>query len=158
MTRLPHAAIISLPDPGAVLPPHHRIVGVGLDVVDLDEVGASLERFGSRYAERVFSDRERRYCAARSEPLVELAARYAVKEGVFKALGAVDPQPDWRHIETLGAANEWHRPVLSGRAARYARDLGASWVLAGISSDDRLAGVLVLAVGGDPPPVSPHPA
>ena len=153
MSRLPPGAFSSLPDPGAVLPPDHRIVGVGIDVVDLDEVGVSLDRLGSKYAERVFSDGERRYCAEQAEPLAELAARYAVKEGVFKALGAVDPQPDWRHVETLGATQGWHRPVLSGRAARHARELGASWVLAGLASDDRIAVALVLAVGGDLPPV-----
>ena len=152
MTRVPPAAVSSLPHPVAVLLPDHRIVGIGIDVVEIKEVIASLDGFGTRYAERVFSERERRYCAKQAEPLVELAARYAVKEGVFKALGAVDPQPDWRHVETLEATNGWHRPILSGRAARHARDLGASWVLAGLSSDDRIAVALVLAVGGNPPP------
>ena len=63
--------------------------GIGIDLLEIDRLERALERH-PRLAERVFTDGERRYAAARARPGRHLAARFAAKEAVVKALGLAD--------------------------------------------------------------------
>lgn len=60
--------------------------GVGIDLLEIDRLERALERH-PRLAERVFTRAERDYAAARARPARHLAARFAAKEAVIKALG-----------------------------------------------------------------------
>jgi holo-[acyl-carrier protein] synthase len=60
--------------------------GVGIDLLEIGRLERALERY-PRLAERVFTDSERAYAAARARPGRHLAARFAAKEAVVKALG-----------------------------------------------------------------------
>ena len=62
------------------------MAGVGIDLLEIDRLERALERH-PRLAERVFSEAEREYAAARARPGRHLAARFAAKEAVVKALG-----------------------------------------------------------------------
>lgn len=60
--------------------------GVGIDLLEIERLERALQRH-PRLAKRVFSDGEREYAAARARPARHLAARFAAKEAVVKALG-----------------------------------------------------------------------
>ncbi len=60
--------------------------GVGIDLLEIDRLERALERY-PRLAERVFTSAERDYAKARARPARHLAARFAAKEAVVKALG-----------------------------------------------------------------------
>ncbi len=90
--------------------------GVGIDLLEIDRLERALERH-PRLAERVFTEAERSYAAARRRPGRHLAARFAAKEAVVKALGLSDGF-GLREIEVI--AGEPPRVGLSGRAARAA--------------------------------------
>jgi holo-[acyl-carrier protein] synthase len=60
--------------------------GVGIDLLEIDRLERALERH-PRLAERVFTRAERDYAEARARPARHLAARFAAKEAVVKALG-----------------------------------------------------------------------
>ena len=60
--------------------------GIGIDLLEIDRLERALERH-PRLAERVFTEDERDYAAARARPGRHLAARFAAKEAVVKALG-----------------------------------------------------------------------
>jgi holo-[acyl-carrier protein] synthase len=62
------------------------VSGVGIDLLEIDRMERALERH-PRLAERVFTAAERDYAAARARPGRHLAARFAAKEAVVKALG-----------------------------------------------------------------------
>ncbi len=62
------------------------MAGVGIDLLEIDRLERALERH-PRLAERVFTAAEREYAAARARPGRHLAARFAAKEAVVKALG-----------------------------------------------------------------------
>jgi holo-[acyl-carrier protein] synthase len=62
------------------------MAGVGIDLLEIDRMERALERH-PRLAERVFTDAERAYAVARARPGRHLAARFAAKEAVLKALG-----------------------------------------------------------------------
>jgi holo-[acyl-carrier protein] synthase len=63
------------------------IRGIGIDIVKVDRIEQSLERFGKRMEARLFTDGELAYCRGHKDPLPHLAARFAAKEAASKALG-----------------------------------------------------------------------
>ncbi len=63
------------------------IYGIGLDVVEVSRFRASMERWGRRLLERVFTERELDYCLRKRFPERHLAVRFAGKVSLFKALG-----------------------------------------------------------------------
>ena len=66
------------------------ILGIGLDLVEVARVRASVRRSGERFAKRVFTPDEIAYCAGRARKFEHLAARFAAKEAALKALGTGD--------------------------------------------------------------------
>jgi holo-[acyl-carrier protein] synthase len=93
--------------------------GIGIDLLEIERMERALERH-PRLAERVFTGAEREYAAARSRPGRHLAARFAAKEAVVKALG-LSGGFGLREIEVL--AGEPPTVRLSGRAAEAAEGL-----------------------------------
>jgi holo-[acyl-carrier protein] synthase len=93
--------------------------GVGIDLLEIERMERALERH-PRLAERVFTSGEREYAAARSRPGRHLAARFAAKEAVVKALGLTGGF-SLREIEVV--AGEPPTVRLSGHAAEAAKGL-----------------------------------
>lgn len=63
------------------------IIGIGSDLIDIRRVEKTLERFGERFVERIFTDVERRKSEARRMRAASYAKRFAAKEACSKALG-----------------------------------------------------------------------
>jgi len=95
--------------------------GVGLDLLDVDRLEAALER-RPRLAERLFTEGERTYAAARARPAMHLAARFCAKEAVAKALELRTWGP--RDVEVVREDDGAPSVRLSGRAAERAAALG----------------------------------
>ncbi len=90
--------------------------GLGIDLLEIERLERALERH-PRLAERLFTEAERDYAAARGRPGRHLAARFAAKEAVVKALG-LSGGFDLREIEVV--AGEPPTVRLSGLAAEAA--------------------------------------
>ena len=98
------------------------MTSVGLDLLEIDRLERALER-RPRLAERLFTDSERLYAAARVRPGQHLAARFCAKEAVAKALGL--EAWTFRDVEVIHAHGGGRPEVrLSGRAAARAKALG----------------------------------
>ncbi len=68
------------------------ILGIGTDVVAVARMKAAFERTGRRFLDKVFTEAELEYCWSRPDPWPHMAARFAAKEAVIKALGlGLDP-------------------------------------------------------------------
>lgn len=59
----------------------------GIDLIEINRIKRAYQKFGKKFLERVFTDRETFYAFQRKEPFVHLAGRFAAKEAVMKALG-----------------------------------------------------------------------
>ena len=105
---------------------------LGVDLIEISRVERALARFGDRFLQRVFTPAEVLYSRGR---LPELAARFAAKEAVSKALGVgvrmLSPLGiDWRDVEVTGDRRGKPLLHLHGRAAKRAEELGlAEWVV-----------------------------
>ncbi len=98
---------------------------VGLDLVQISAIASSVERFGSRFFDRVFTEGELRYCLAAPGPSASrLAVRFAAKEAVRKILCRDDEAVGWRTIEVVRASSGWCGLALHGGARALARQAG----------------------------------
>jgi holo-[acyl-carrier protein] synthase len=94
---------------------------VGVDIIEIERVEAALGRYGERFLARVYTAVEVGVCRGR---VSELAARFAAKEAVMKALGTGARGVAWREIEVL--PNHRGKPLvyLHGRAKARAERIG----------------------------------
>lgn len=106
------------------------ILGVGTDLIDIRRIERTLDRFGDRFLDRVFTSTERRKAAARAQPAAALSQRYAAKEACAKALGTGFRQGVfWRDIGVDNWPSGQPFLRLTGGAERRLRELTPSgWV------------------------------
>lgn len=116
------------------------IVGTGIDVVEIGRIQQSLERFGQRFLDRIYTKSEQAYCLRKRKAAESLAARFAAKEAGAKALGTgISYGVNWLEIEVMRAPGG--RPTLHfhGRAAEIARALGVAHTALSLTHTAELA-------------------
>lgn len=91
-----------------------NFAGLGTDIIEIERVKKAAERHPVRFLERLFTLRERHYCSQFKDPYPHLAARFAAKEAVFKALGTGLAGAQWTDVEILNDAVGAPKVHLSG--------------------------------------------
>jgi holo-[acyl-carrier protein] synthase len=137
------------------------MVRVGIDLTSVDEVAASIARFGDRYVERMFTPHEQAFCrvgdgseATRPYRVESLAARFAAKEAVLKVLRPPGPRPPWRDIEVFRTDGGWCEVHLSGSAADLAAVAGINRWSVSLTHHEALAAAVVVGMCSAPAPDS----
>jgi holo-[acyl-carrier protein] synthase len=115
------------------------IIGVGIDVVDVARFGVALDRT-PRLRTRLFTEAER------GLPLASLAARFAAKEALAKALGA-PVGLRWHDAEVHRGADGRPHLTMAGTVAARAEALGASRTHVSLSHDAGIASAVVVLEG-----------
>jgi holo-[acyl-carrier protein] synthase len=117
-----------------------KIIGIGLDLVKIARVRAAAERWQERFLKRVFTEAECRYCFQRASPYASLAARFAVKEAVLKALGTGWSQGvRWVDIEVLPDRTGRPQASVEGRVRSLIREVGVTNIHVTLSHDAEYA-------------------
>lgn len=101
------------------------IVGTGIDLAEIERIQKTIDRFGQRFLDRVYTAAEQEYCLRKRRSAESFAARFAAKEAGAKALGTgISRGVTWTEIEVVREASG--RPSLKfhGRAAEMAQRLG----------------------------------
>ena len=94
------------------------ILGIGSDIIDIRRIERTLERFGSRFTERLFTEVERRKSEARAGRAASYAKRFAAKEACSKALGTgFRAGVFWRDLGVVNLPSGKPTLVLTGNAA-----------------------------------------
>jgi holo-[acyl-carrier protein] synthase len=130
---------------------------VGVDLVAVEDVAASVEQFGERYLARVYTDHERASCAGDPATLAAgLAARFAAKEAALKVLRPAGARPEWRSIEVVRQPSGACDVVLTGEAARLAAAAGVAHLAVSLTHEAGMAAAVVVAMCA-PAPAPVHP-
>lgn len=114
---------------------------IGLDLIEIDRIERALER-RPRLADRLFTSGELDYANSRARPARHLAARFAAKEAVIKAIGSSKVGP--RQIEVSAGANGRPQIRLSGTARDLTDRAGLEVEISMTHSKDLAAAVAVL--------------
>jgi holo-[acyl-carrier protein] synthase len=117
------------------------VTGVGMDLLEIDRLERALAR-RPRLAERLFTEGERAFAAARGQPARHLAVRFCAKEAVAKALQL--RVWDWRDVEVHGGGDEPPSVRLAGAAAARAEELGAAHVRVSLTHSKGMAGAVAV--------------
>jgi holo-[acyl-carrier protein] synthase len=121
------------------------IVGVGIDIVDVGRMEASIRKGNDRFLERVFTPSEQGRAA--HDPAA-LAALFAAKEAALKALGTGWSEGiAWRDIEVVPGDEGGHSLAIAGRAGEIARGLGVRRAHLSLHGGIRMAAAVVVLEG-----------
>ncbi len=102
------------------------IVGIGVDIVEVERIRRATARHGGRFIGRVFTREEAEYCRLCAEPEQRFATRFAAKEAALKALGVGWAQGlQFLEVEVRNDERGAPSVYFSGRARRVAEQLGA---------------------------------
>jgi len=124
------------------------VLGLGTDLIEVQRMQASIDRFGERFLDRVFTEGEIAYCLRKKQSGESFAARFAAKEAGAKALGTgISRGVSWKEIEVTREMGQ--RPILhfSGRAAELARAMGVRGVQLSLTHSRELAMAVVIVEG-----------
>ena len=118
------------------------IFGIGIDLVEVARVRTAVGRFGERFLNRVFTEREVAFCEELADRFPSYAGRFAAKEAFAKALGTgLRGAIGWREIEVND--NERSRPTITVSGRARAR-LGDRLVHVSITHLDSYASAVVV--------------
>lgn len=127
--------------PAGLVPP--GTTELGIDIIKVDRIAASLAKFGDRFTRRVLTPHEQRHVRGRPETM---AGRWAAKEAVSKVLGLGVRGIGWRDIEIERLPTGQPSVRLHGRAAARAEQLGMSRVAVSISHESDYAVAVAFGV------------
>jgi len=116
---------------------------LGIDIIKVERIAGSIERFGERFSKRVLTPGEQRYVRMRPETF---AGRWAAKEAVSKVLGLGVRGIGWRDIEIERLPTGQPAVRLHGRAAARAEQLGMERIAVSISHESDYAVAIAFGV------------
>lgn len=122
--------------------------GVGIDSVDVAEMGRLCADLAGPFVTRTFTEAERAQAAARRRPEECLAGKFAVKEATFKALARLTAAGfDLRVVETLEDESGCPHVTCEGPLAGVLAEAGVTELLVSITNESGIATAIVLAQG-----------
>jgi holo-[acyl-carrier protein] synthase len=124
------------------------VLGIGVDLVENARIEHSLERFGERFLQRVFTPGEIEYSQSMKFPARHLAARFAAKEAVSKAFGTgIGKMMGWKDIDVHRKPSGEPFVVLEGGAKKLAEDRGIGAVRITLSHTEHHAMAMIVLEG-----------
>jgi holo-[acyl-carrier protein] synthase len=110
------------------------IVGLGIDIAEVDRIESAIRRYGQRFLQRVFTAAEIEYCQSKANAFERFAGRFAAKEAAMKAIGTGWRRGvRWRDFEVVREPSGRPSIRFSGVAAGFAERLGMKRALVSIT-------------------------
>ncbi len=96
------------------------ILGIGIDIIEIDRIKQSVDKFGDAFLNKIYTQNELDYCLAKYNKFQHLAARFAAKEAIYKALsGTWEKVASWKNIEITNEQNGLPVVKFSGKLKDY---------------------------------------
>jgi len=116
------------------------IVGTGIDLIEIQRIEQSVDRYGQRFLDRIYTAAEQAYCRRKRLAAESFAARFAAKEAAAKALGTgISHGVNWLEIEVVREPGG--RPTIRfhGRAAEIAARMNVARAALSLTHTKELA-------------------
>ena len=121
------------------------IVGIGTDLCEVDRIQESVERFGARFLDRIYTANEQAYVERKKNRFERYAARFAAKEAGMKAIGTGwSNGVRWQDFEVTNLPSGRPTLKLHGKAAEWAARLGAQQIHLSLTHTQGMALAVVI--------------
>ncbi len=116
------------------------VIGIGIDIVAVERIREAEKRWGQRFLNRIFTEGEIKYSFNHKLPHIHLAARFASKEAMMKALGTgFSGGIRWKDIEVINKDSGKPEIILHGRGRELSDFMKVRGIHISISHDDTYA-------------------
>jgi holo-[acyl-carrier protein] synthase len=121
------------------------IVGMGTDLIEVERIRQSVDRYGDKFLQRVYTERESAYAMSKRNFAERLAGRFAVKEAAMKAIGTGWRRGvTWKDFEVVNEPGGRPTLRLTGVAQKVAQTLGAKRISVSITHTAQMAMAVVI--------------
>ena len=121
------------------------ITGIGIDVIQNERIRESIQKFGDRFLNRIYTEGEIGYCKKTSNPEIHYAARWAAKEAAFKALGTGwAAGVKWKDVEIERLTSGKPELHLHGEALNKATEMGTKRFYVSLTHDQLVSCAVVI--------------
>lgn len=126
------------------------ILGIGTDLAEVERIGQSIARYGDRFLNRIFTERERAYAGRKANSTERFAARFAAKEAGMKAIGTGwNRGVTWKDFEVANEPSGRPTLHLTGIAQKIASGLGVQRVSISLTHTAQMAFAVVVLEDGN---------
>ena len=116
------------------------ILGLGVDIIEVERIRSSHQRFGERFLNRILHPNEISYSLSHKDPGPFLAVRFAAKEAISKAFGTgIGAQLSWHDMEVARRESGEPYVILHGPGQKLLESRGARMVLISLSHTQNYA-------------------
>lgn len=130
------------------------IIGIGNDIIDIDRIAQTLDRYGDRFVQRLFTDVERAKSDRRANRAASYAKRFAAKEACSKALGTgLRRGVFWRDMGVVNLPSGQPTMKLTGGAAKRLAEITPPGMVAEIHltiTDDHPTAQAIVIISAEP--------
>lgn len=99
------------------------VIGIGIDIIEIERIKQSIDRFGDHFLNKIFTDKEIKYCQSKFNKYQHFAARFAAKEAVYKALASTwQPIASWKSMEVTNDLSGIPKIITFGKLREFLGD------------------------------------
>lgn len=99
------------------------ILGIGVDIIEIDRIKNVIDRFDGRFLNKIYTENEINYCINKANKYQHFAARFAAKEAIYKALSETEQKiASWKNIEVFNQNNGLPIVKTYGKLKEYLSD------------------------------------
>ncbi|MGQ9798123.1 MAG: holo-ACP synthase [Ignavibacterium sp.] len=99
------------------------VIGIGIDIIEIERIKKSIDRFGEHFINKIFTENEIKYCSSKYNKYQHYAARFAAKEAVYKALASSwQPIASWKSMEIVNEQSGIPKLVTFGKLREFLSD------------------------------------
>jgi holo-[acyl-carrier protein] synthase len=96
------------------------VIGIGIDIIEIDRIKESVDEYGNQFLNKVYTDDELKYCLSKKNKYQHLAARFAAKEAIYKAISSNwDSELSWHDMEIINAPNGMPEVKFKGNLEKF---------------------------------------
>ncbi len=125
------------------------VLGIGTDLAEVQRIRSSIERYGERFLNRIYTETERAYASSKANAAERYAARFAAKEAGMKALGTGWRRGvKWKDFEVVNERSGQPRLRLYGAAGEIAGQMGVKRISVSLTHTAETAFAIVILEDG----------
>lgn len=99
------------------------ILGIGIDIIEIDRIKESIDRFGDHFLNKIYTPNELEYCLSKHNKYQHFAARFAAKEAIYKALSSEwGSEISWQDMDIMNEPNGLPVVKFSGNLEEFVND------------------------------------